>query len=107
MRLEPTREEKFAFALISAELGVTVNSSLEQQAPGQVDALLMYPSGNDAVLEVSILCGPDEAELRRLLQKRGNKWHLPGSQLSWTVGLHPKTPLKQFNQHFAKTFRLI
>ncbi|MEV5717290.1 hypothetical protein AB0L41_25655 [Amycolatopsis mediterranei] len=106
MRLEPTPEEKFAFALISAELGVTVDSKLEQRAPGQVDALLTYPDGRQAVLEVSILCDPDEAELWRLLQRQGNRWRLEGSQLWWTVGLPPKTSLKQFNQHFEEAFRL-
>ncbi|WP_328614558.1 hypothetical protein OHS18_42065 [Amycolatopsis sp. NBC_00355] len=106
MRLEPTSEEKFAFALLITELGVSVDSGLEQRAPGQVDALLTYPNGDQSVVEVTILCDPRETELWRLLQKRGNKWHLEGSQLWWTVGLHPKTPLKQFNQYFREAFAL-
>ncbi len=106
MRSEPTPEEKFAFRLLKAELGVTVDSSLEQRAPGQVDALLTYPNGDQAALEVTILCDPREAELWRLLRQRDYKWHSEESRLWWTVGLHPQTPLKQFNQHFKDAFQL-
>lgn len=107
MRPEPKPEERQAFALVASELGLaSVDHSLEQTAPGQVDALLIYPSGQQAALEVSIVCDEQAVKLASILGKRKFRWQVNDSRLWWSVTLDPGTNVKEFGKYLPEALKL-
>ncbi|QFZ18517.1 hypothetical protein [Saccharothrix syringae] len=106
MRAEPTDDEKFAFALVKAELGVDVDPTGEQIEPGHVDAILNYPDGRQAAMEVTMLVDKDEQQLWKLLKKRNYRWKVSGSSLWWHVSVGERVRIKEFDQHIQEIIQV-
>lgn len=106
MRKEPKPEEKFAFGLVGAALGVDVDDTGEQRVPRHVDAILKYASGDSAAMEVTVLGDRREFELWRLLQKDDYLWRVEGSQFWWNVSVGRMIKLKQFREFLPDVIRL-
>lgn len=106
MRAEPTQEELFAFELVRSVLDVEVDGSGETREPGHVDAVLNYRSGDQAAMEVTILCDRDAVQLWKLLAKNDFRWTVDGSALWWNVAVDSKVRLKELNTHLPELIRL-
>ncbi|MGI5506296.1 hypothetical protein [Lentzea sp. CA-135723] len=74
-------DEKFAFAVVGKVLGVTVEEYDVLGRRAAVDALLHYPDGRIAALEVSSLGPPEEARVmehpRQVELQAHDRWAFP------------------------------
>lgn len=78
-------EERFAFAVVARVLAVTVESYDVRGRQGAVDAILHYPDGRTAALEVTSI-GPDtEAGIISYLGARGYCKSVAGVTRKWIV----------------------
>lgn len=108
MRPEPTPEELAAFEIIKRELDVEVDTSREQEAPGQVDAILHYRADDrpPAALEVSALRNQATVQIEKALSDRRHRVHVPGLQCWWSVDIPPTVHLKALERHLPSVLRM-
>jgi hypothetical protein len=105
MRKEPTPEEKYAISIVRTVLGTTVDDTLEQRAPGQVDAELIYSDNHKAAVEVTTLCNESDRELSRLLRSERTAWRISDSSRYWTVSI-PRLDLRVLDQYLVEAIEL-
>lgn len=78
-------EERFAFNLVGRVLGAKVEPHDIGGRQGAVDALLHYPDGRRAALEVSSIGPQDEARILGFLEKGGERREISGLGRVWHV----------------------
>ena len=78
-------EEQFAFAAVGSVLAVTVESYDICGRQGAVDAILHYPDGRTAALEVSSIGPDDGAGIINYLGRRGHCKSIAGVARKWLV----------------------
>jgi hypothetical protein len=79
-------DEDFAFEVVGHLLGAQVQPYDVAGRQNAVDAVLHYTDGrDDAVLEVSSIGEQDEARIRNVLKKAGNRRVIPGATRLWFV----------------------
>ncbi|WP_156757007.1 hypothetical protein [Actinokineospora pegani] len=76
-------DEQFALAVVGRVLGLSVEEYDVDGRQGAVDALLHYPDGRVAALEISSLGPADEARIMNVLDRHGYKRSVPGLSGSW------------------------
>ncbi|MET9634619.1 hypothetical protein ABZX92_44965 [Lentzea sp. NPDC006480] len=76
-------DEAFALAVVGRVLGVNVEEYDVDGRQAAVDALLHYPDGRIAALEVSSLGPVDEARIMNVLDKQGHKRTIKGLSSCW------------------------
>lgn len=84
------REERFAFAVVGKVLVATVEPFDVCGRQGAVDAILHYPGGRTAALEVSSIGPDDEAAIMNYLGSRGYSRTVAGVTRKWLVHI-PRT----------------
>lgn len=78
-------DEAFALAVVGRVLGVKVEEYDVDGRQAAVDALLHYPDGRVAALEVSSLGPGDEARIMNVLDKQGHKRTIDGLVSCWVT----------------------
>ncbi|MDX8149523.1 hypothetical protein SK854_45890 [Lentzea sp. BCCO 10_0061] len=76
-------DEKFALAVVGKVLDVLVEEYDVNGRQADVDALLRYPDGRIAALEVSSLGPVEEARIMNVLDKQGHKRTIAGLSQCW------------------------
>ena len=80
-------EERLAFAVVGNVLAVTVEPYDVCGRQGAVDAILHYPDGRTAALEISSIGPDDEAGIINYLGSRGHCKSIAGLAHKWLVQL--------------------
>src|SRR3984957_14123297 len=78
-------DEQFAFAVVGSVLAVTVEAYDICGRQGAVDAILHYPDGRTAALEVSSIEPEDEPGLTKYLGRKGHCKNIAGVARKWLV----------------------
>lgn len=78
-------DERFAFDVVGRVLGVTVEEYDTAGRQNAIDALLHYPDGRAAALEVSSLGPSDEARITNVLAAGAQRRTISGLTKSWMV----------------------
>ena len=98
MSQDTSYQERLAFAVTGTLLGVTVEPYDRDGRQRAVDAILHYPDGRTAALEVSSTGPDDEAPIEHFLGDRGRSKTIPGVTGTWIVELprrfHPASMRK-------------
>lgn len=87
MTQDTTYQERLAFAVTATVLDVTVEPYDRDGRQRAVDAILHYPDGRTAALEVSSTGPDDEAPIQHFLGDRGRSKAIPGVNGTWIVEL--------------------
>lgn len=89
------RDEQFAQAVVGRVLGLSVEEYDTAGRQSAVDALLHYPDGRTAALEISSLGSGDEAAVLNILDRDGHKRTVAGLSKTWSIWVpHDLTPRK-------------
>jgi hypothetical protein len=80
-------EEELAFAVVRRVLGVPVERHDRDGRQGAVDALVRYPEGRPAALEVSSIGPQGEARIWNFLGRQGYTRAVPGLTRTWALHL--------------------
>lgn len=79
------RDEQLAFAVVGRVLGVTVEEYDTAGRQNAIDALLHYPGGQIAALEVSSVGPEEEARIANVLASGAQRRSVAGLTQSWVV----------------------
>jgi hypothetical protein len=89
-RDETSYQERLAFAVAGTVLGTGVEPYDQRGRQRAVDALLHYPGGRRAALEVTAVGPEAQAPIQHFLGERGHSRTIPGVTGTWLVQL-PRT----------------